>query len=112
MKPCWKDAGLTESTAGERAATQADDAIEEMCKLLEDIGDEGLQRIVFNEAQFRINEMPKRTVAFQLKYLKSNGFPCRCSNPKACTRTGKTKLFDRVRYCRKPDADTYGGDPS
>ena len=65
MKPCWKDAGLTEE-----GAARADAAIDRMTALVAEIGDDAVARSIFHEALFRVFELPKRTHAFQTKYKR------------------------------------------
>jgi hypothetical protein len=74
MKPCWKEHGL-----GERGATAADVVVGELCSVLKDlcveypsVMAEDLAKVAFKEACFRVFELPKRSPAFQKKYLKEN----------------------------------------
>ena len=66
MKPCWRDAGLTE-----KGATKADAALNAMTKAVQKAGD--VASAVFREAIFRRDELPARSVKYQKQYLKSNG---------------------------------------
>lgn len=67
MKPCWYEMGLTEA-----GAQRADRALEVMTAAVILAGSEDLARAVLREAGFRLFDLPKRTEAFQKRYLTEN----------------------------------------
>lgn len=66
MKPCWRNAGLTEE-----GAAKADAALNAMIEAVQKAGDVAF--VVYVEAMFRKNELPKRTLRYRRQYLKNNG---------------------------------------
>jgi hypothetical protein len=69
VKPCWREAGLTEL-----GARQADLALDDMMSILRRVSAEGA-RAALEEAVFRTLTLPMRTPAFRVRYLKENGPP-------------------------------------
>jgi hypothetical protein len=66
MKPCWRDMGLLEPTA-----KAADRILEAMIVLVTHAGYDAVKS-AFDEAVFRVNVLPSRTVAYQRQYLRTN----------------------------------------
>lgn len=66
MKPCWREAGLTEL-----GAQQADLALDDMMAILQRVSAEGA-RAALEEAIFRTLTLPMRTPSFRRRYLKEN----------------------------------------
>lgn len=66
MKPCWRDAGLTEE-----GARRADAILAPMVKLVERAGGE-VARLVLEEARFRVEDLPKLSPAFQEGYFRND----------------------------------------
>lgn len=67
MKPWHRSYGMTK-----RGASLADAALPHAETLVRVCGDEILARVVFDEACFRVNQLPKRSSEFQKKYTKEN----------------------------------------
>jgi hypothetical protein len=70
MKPCWKEVGLSEE-----GAARADELLPKMLELLrsDPYGSTVAAKAAFEECVFRLEELPKRSKAFQAKYERENG---------------------------------------
>lgn len=67
MKPCWRDAGLTEE-----GARQAEEILPALIPLVERFG-AGMVETALKEAKFRVFELPRRTREYQSRYRRENG---------------------------------------
>jgi hypothetical protein len=68
MKPCWKDAGLTEV-----GAKRAEAALGSMLEAVELSKSECVAKAVLREALFRWYTLPQRTKKYRENYMKKNG---------------------------------------
>jgi len=67
LKPWHRDAGI--GAAGAKLAEEALPLLMRACSVL---GDPGFAERVLREAEFRVFELPRRSPAFQKKYLAEN----------------------------------------
>lgn len=68
MRPCWREAGLTE-----RAAGIADWEVERMMAIVRQCeGDRGLVMAIVNEALFRVVDLPRRSAEFRARYYRQH----------------------------------------
>jgi hypothetical protein len=67
MKPCWRQAGLTE-----KGAELADKILSTMQQLVREAGSP-MAEAALREATFRVEVLPKRSAEFQKRYAIDNG---------------------------------------